>query len=284
MLKKEKEERELTIDWRHLSLSLLRKAWLIVITGILFGMFSIFYNSFFVAPKYSSSVLLYVNNKSLSLGQIDVSMSASDLSASQSLIDTYIVILNSRETLEEVAELAGVEYSYEQIKGMVTTAKKEGTEIFEVIVTTEDPYEAQHIAACISEILPDRIEEIIDGSSMRIVDEAVVNTSKVAPSITRSAIKAFAIGVLIMILAVSVWAIVDPLRATVQNLKSVGRTTGEWRQVVRQTTTFIGLFRNLTRTILTRTLWYAKAGGGNATFLTRTCLSTLIKSTNLMLT
>jgi capsular polysaccharide biosynthesis protein len=209
MLKKEKEERELTIDWRHLSLSLLRKAWLIVISGILLGMFSIFYNSFFVAPKYSSSVLLYVNNKSLSLGQIDVSMSASDLSASQSLIDTYIVILNSRETLEEVAELAGVEYSYEEIKGMVTTAKKEGTEIFEVIVTTEDPYEAQHIAACISEILPDRIEEIIDGSSMRIVDEAVVNTSKVAPSITRSAIKAFAIGVLIMILAVSVWAIVD---------------------------------------------------------------------------
>ena len=45
-----------------------------------------------------------------------VSFSASELSAAQRLVDTYIVILKSIPTLERVIEKAGVNYTYEQLQ------------------------------------------------------------------------------------------------------------------------------------------------------------------------
>lgn len=209
MAKKEEKVHELFIDWRHLLTTLLKKLWLIVICGVVLGVGAFVYTSFFVAPKYSSSVMLYVNNKSFSLNEIDVSISAADLSASQSLIDTYIVIMNNRTTMEEVAERADVDYHYSKLMSMISTSKVEGTEVFKVTVTSEDPYEAAHIANCISEVLPGRIEDIIDGSSMRIVDSAVVNTGKVSPNIFSDTFRAFVVGCLVMAIIIAVLAILD---------------------------------------------------------------------------
>ena len=207
MTKKQENDKELFIDLRQIFTALLHRAWLIVIVGLVAGIAMFVYTSFFVAPKYSSSVMLYVNNKAISMD--DITISASDLSASQSLIDTYIVILKNRTTMEEVAEKSGLPYRYDQLMGMVSTQKVEGTEVFKVTVTTEDPYEAAHIANCISEVLPLRIEEIIDGSSMRIVDSAVVNTGKVSPNISSDTIKAFAIAVFLAAAAIVLLAIID---------------------------------------------------------------------------
>ena len=51
---------------------------------------------------YTASALMYVNNNSLSVGSTKVSLSYSDLTAAKSLVDTYVVILNARTTLNEV--------------------------------------------------------------------------------------------------------------------------------------------------------------------------------------
>ena len=106
MTKKQENDKELFIDLRQIFTALLHRAWLIVIVGFIAGIAVFVYTSFFVAPKYSSSVMLYVNNKAISMD--DITISASDLSASQSLIDTYIVILKNRTTMEEVAEKSGI--------------------------------------------------------------------------------------------------------------------------------------------------------------------------------
>ena len=209
MTKKRESVQEIFIDWRHLLLTLLKKSWLILVSGVICAVLAITYTVFFVTPKYSSSVMLYVNNKSVSVGDIDFSISASDLSASQSLIDTYIVILKNRTTMEEVAAEAGIDYHYGKLMGMISTSKVEGTEVFRVTVTSEDPHEAAHIANCIAKVLPDRIADIIDGSSMKIVDSAIVNPTKVSPNVTTDALKAFVIGCFIMAAFVSLFAIID---------------------------------------------------------------------------
>ena len=193
MRKNEQNETEIVIDVKHVLSVLFKFAWIIVAVGIVLGAVTFGYYSNYVAPQYSASVMLYVNNKSLSVSG-SISISAADLSASQSLIDTYIGILNTRTTMEEVIERAEVDYTPSQLKGMVSAKKVDGTEIFTVTVTSPDPYEAAHIANCISEVLPHRIEDIVDGSSMRIVDSAVVNLNKVSPNIARKTMMAFLIG------------------------------------------------------------------------------------------
>lgn len=204
-----KNEQEIIIDWKYLIKSLIKKAWIIILAGVVFGVSALVYTANFVTPKYASSVMLYVNNRSLSLGDGSVSISAADLSASQSLIDTYIVILRNRTTMEEVAAKSGLGYNSSQLLGMISTSKVEGTEVFRVTVTASDPTEAAQIANTISEVLPERIEDIFEGSSMRIVDSAIVNDSKVSPDITGSVVKCFIIGCFIAAVAVVLLTVLD---------------------------------------------------------------------------
>ena len=182
------------IDILQIFLALWRKAWVIVIAGVLSAILFFGYTSFMVTPMYSSSVLLYVNSSSVTVGNGGVSISASGLSVARSLVDTYIGILETRTTLEKVAKKAGVNYNYSQLKGMVSAETYGETEIFKVKVTTPDPKMSAKIANTIAEVLPDRVSDIIDGCSVRLVDKAVVSNAKSSPNTTRNTLLGFIIG------------------------------------------------------------------------------------------
>jgi capsular polysaccharide biosynthesis protein len=78
-----------------------------------------------------------------------------------------------------------------------------------VTVTCEDPYEASKIANTIAEVLPVRISEIIDGASMEVVDSAIPDVEKVAPSITRYTAVGLVLGVLLSAIVLIVFALMD---------------------------------------------------------------------------
>ena len=65
--------------------------------------------------------MMYVNNSSISVGSTQVNLN--DLTAAQSLVNTYIVILNTRGTLEEVIDQAGLSYDYETLSGMISAGQ-----------------------------------------------------------------------------------------------------------------------------------------------------------------
>ena len=208
MRKKPENEKELVIDVKQLISTLIKFAWLIVIVALVVGALTFVYNSKYVEPKYSSSVMLYVNNTNTLAGG-SIQISAADLSAAQSLVDTYIGILNTRTTMEEVAERAHVDYTAAQLRGMVSAKKLDGTEIFTVTVTTGDAEEAKVIANSIAAVLPGRVEDIIAGSSMRVVDDAVVNETKVSPNITKNTLTAAVLAALATALIIAVLSIFD---------------------------------------------------------------------------
>jgi len=164
--------------------ALWHRAWAIVLTMLLCGIAAFLCTYFLITPKYTARALMYVNNSSISVGSTSVSLS--DLSASQTLVDTYIVILKTRLTLNEVIEQAELPYSYEDLLEMIHASAVNSTEIFEVNVTSPDPAEAERIANTIVHILPEKISEIMDGSSARTVDFAVQPTEKSSPSITKN--------------------------------------------------------------------------------------------------
>lgn len=238
MLKKESTEKEFySIDVSHVFKTIWRRAWLVALSAFLCAALFFSYAYFFIKPSYSASILLYVNNSSFSLGSTEFTISSTELSAAQSLVKTYAVLLNNRTTLERAIEKAGVDYSYEQLSGMIVAAPVNNTEVMKVTVTTGDPHEAAKIANCIAEVLPGRISEIIEGASMEVVDKAVSNTQKVAPSITSYTALGLLIGAFLALAALVVAAISDnsvydeeyilgnydyPILAKVPNLLSSG--------------------------------------------------------------
>ena len=193
----------------HILKALWQRVWLIALSGFLAAVIGFAISAFVITPTYSSSIMLYVNNSSFSLGNTNFSITSSEIVAAQNLVRTYSEILNNRTTLERVIDKTGVPYTYEELSKMIVAAPSNDTEIMKVTVTTTDPYEAAQIANCIAEVLPIRVSEIIDGASMEVVDSAKPNLSKVAPSITKYTAVGMILGVLFMVAVLSILAILD---------------------------------------------------------------------------
>jgi capsular polysaccharide biosynthesis protein len=204
-----KNREVISIDILHIVKALWHRAWIIVIAGVMAAALGFSYASFVLTPQYSSSIMLYVNNSSLSVGGQNISISASQISAAQSLVKTYIVMLQNRTTLEKVIDRADVSYTYEQLSSKIEATAVNETEVMLVTVTTGNPYEAAKIANAIAEVLPERIGEIIDGSSMEVVDSGAVNLQKVSPSITKYTMIGLILGVFLAVAVLAVLAIMD---------------------------------------------------------------------------
>ncbi len=179
----QKERDMIEIDFLKLALILWRKAWAIILAIIVMGgiSFGVTYN--FIAPEYEASIKVYVNNTNQSN---TTTLTQSDLIVAKQLVDTYIVTLESRTTLNQIIAETGLEYDAEELEEMISAAAINETEVFEVTVRSEDAKEAALIANTIADILPSRITEIVENSSVRIVDYAIINDEPVSPSYVKN--------------------------------------------------------------------------------------------------
>lgn len=180
------------IDLLALAKVLWKNALAIALAAVVCGTAAFAYTFFFITPQYQATASLYVNNSSFTFGATSFSISSSELSASNSLVSTYVYILQSRTTLEDVISEANLPYTYEKLSKMVEAKSVPSTAAFEVTVTSTSPAEAELIANTITRLLPERISEIVDGSSVRIVDYAIIPAHRSSPNFTKNT----AIGVL----------------------------------------------------------------------------------------
>ncbi|MBQ7121498.1 MAG: hypothetical protein IJO03_04460 [Clostridia bacterium] len=197
------------IDFAHVVKSVWHRAWVVVISSVLAAVIAFSVAAFAITPTYSSSIMLYVNNSSFTVGDLGFSISSSEISAAQSLVKTYTVLLKNRTTLEKIIKHTGVEYTWEELYEMIEAAPVNETEIMEVTVTSTDPYEAEKLANGIAKILPQRVSEIVEGSSMEVVDSAIANKEKVAPNITQFTAIGFVLGALFSLILLVILALLD---------------------------------------------------------------------------
>ena len=212
---------EVEVDLSRIFRAVIDRAWLVAIIAVLCAVITFAGTFFLVTPEYQSTAMFYVNNSNLSFGDASVSISSGDLSTSRSLVDSYIVILNTRETLMDVVDYAGVSRSYGQVRSMLTSAAVNETEIFQVTVTSSSPQEAERIANAIAYILPKRIGTIIDGTSAKVVDAAVVPTKPSSPSYTNNTIIGFVLG---LVLSVGVIALREIFDITIRAEDDIGQS------------------------------------------------------------
>jgi len=217
MNRRERNE-EMEIDIQRLLKAVLDKFWLILSAVIVTTAVFLVGTFFFITPTYQSTAMFYVNNNDLSVGDASFSISSSDITASKSLVDSYIVILQTRETLADVIDYAGVNCSYEDLRDMISAASVNGTEIFEVVVTNPNPVEAEAIADAIAYILPKRISSIIEGTSAKVVDAAVLPVEPSSPSYAVNAVIGFLLGVTMSVTIVILKEIFDTTVRTEEDL------------------------------------------------------------------
>lgn len=241
---------EMEIDLLRLFNALWKKAWAILLTAAFFAVGTLGFTAAFIKPLYKAEALMYVNSSDISVGGAKLSISQSELTAAQSLVDTYIVILNTRMTMNDVIEQSGVPYTYEEImeKEMISAAAVNSTEVFSIEVTSTDPKEAELLANTIAQILPEKIAAIVEGSSVRIVDYAVVPAEKASPSLTKNTLMGAVLGFILACGVVVVMELMDdqihdsdyliqtyniPVLAVIPDLLST-KSTNEYHQKAEQ--------------------------------------------------
>lgn len=197
------------IDLLKLFRVLWRRALVIILVALLAASAVFAVTLFFIEPTYQATASFYVNNSSISIGSMNYSISAGELSASTTLVNTYIYILKSRTTLEDVIEKASLPYTYKELDELISTKAVTGTAAFDVTVTTGSPTESELIANTIATVLPERITEIVDGSNVRIVDYAIVPAHRAGPSYSKNLIIGFLAGAVLAAGIITVNYIID---------------------------------------------------------------------------
>lgn len=181
-----------------------------ILAGVVFG-----YNSFFVAPTYSTSTTILVNNGGLADVGIDSNnVSNNDLNASLYLVETCVDILESDNMYKELSKALGGKYSYRRLQqGFSPVARGEESLLIDITTWGSDPEEIKKIANTFLEVAPTFIHNNILSVDVKILATAET-TQKVGPRTAYNTIIAFLAGIA---LASLVFVVLSLIKNTIEN-------------------------------------------------------------------
>ncbi len=180
---------EVEIDLKELFGVLWRKAWLILLVGILLAAGAGFYTKRYITPQYQSSSMIYVLGNSSSL------VSLSDLQLGSQLTSDYVVLIESRPVVEEVISNLGMNISYEEMLNKISITNQTDTRIITITATDPDPVQAKKIVDEFANVAKQRMAEIMATDEPTIVEEGYINENPVSPSTLKNCLIAGMIGV-----------------------------------------------------------------------------------------
>lgn len=195
------------VDVVRLLRMLWKRVWVIVGVMALFGVLAWIYSSFMVQPTYRTSFSAYINNKELT--DESVGTTTSDLNASRGLMYVYEDIVESRTVLQNAAAQCG----FEVRSGMISASTAESAPILTVYVTTDDPVTSQKLAEAIAAVAPAQVSEVVQGSTMILIDPPYTPSAPYTPNIFRNVVYSLILGMLLSVIAL---VIIDVVYDNVQ--------------------------------------------------------------------
>lgn len=205
---------EKEIDLRELFAIIRNRLLIIILVTIGGGLLAFLITYFWVTPMYTASVSMYVTNNE---NRSDTAITNGDLTASQGLVDTYIVVLESDTLLSKTAEALPYSYSTEELRRMISAEAINNTEAFRIKVENADPKVAQTIANAVAKIAPDEIKRVVKAGSVEVIDYAKLPEKADWPLERNTAIGLLA-GLLVSILYAVLRSMMDTTIRTEEDL------------------------------------------------------------------
>ena len=196
MEQKQKSRSEVEIDIIPILKALWSKLWLLILVGVIFAGLAFGATKLLVKPTYRCGFTAYVNNQHAQLSKD--SLTSSDLNAAKQLVETYVRIVRSNRILTAAAESISLDRPYSKLQNRVTADVQGETEIIDVHVENQDPQLAYDLANAIATVAPQHMSDIVEGSSMKIIDYPVYNTKRYKPSYIKYSLLGFLFGVLLI--------------------------------------------------------------------------------------
>lgn len=173
--------------------------WIILSTVILALAFGV-YAKFFIDSTYRSEAQMYVSNYT------DITTapgaSTSGLSASQLLVNEYIVILKHDDVTTKVAAQLreqgdGYVMTNGAISGAVSMSSVDETAMLKITATTTDPNLSKAICDAYTAVAPDLLKEVMEMGTIKPMGEEAKVGAKVGPNVFKNAVLGGIIGFVI---------------------------------------------------------------------------------------
>lgn len=190
------------IDILALLMFYLKKLWLIILVGVIAGGLGFAATKLLIQPTYKCSFTAYVNNKKAATSTDAINNS--DVSAAKQLVLTYSQIFKSNTILASADEEMNQSYDVKSLKKMVGIEIQNETEIIQVYAIAKSPEKAYEIASAVAKVSPKIMGDIVEGSSMKIVEYPQLPDSIYSPNYGRYTIISFLAGVLLTLVFLTI--------------------------------------------------------------------------------
>lgn len=177
------ENKDIEIDLGKIFYKMRNKFIYIIIFTIVAAILSGLITHFCVKPRYSATTKMYVYSNTDRIST-DSTITSTELTASQDLVNTYIYILKSDTVLEAVIKDLDLNISPSALRNGISAQQADKTVAFEVTVTATGPKTAAKIANSIAKIAPKEIVRVVKAGGVEIIDYAKVPTKPSSPNLS----------------------------------------------------------------------------------------------------
>ena len=206
-------DQEITIDLVDLFYRLLDSWKLIVCLALVFAIAAGVYTFYFVTPMYRATSIIYV----LSPESI---VNLSSLQLGNALTSDYIKVFDMWEVHEEVISNLNLDYSYSQIKKMLSITNTNNTRMLDISVTSASPAEAATIANEYAKVASEYIHETMAVDKPSIMSVALEPANPISPNKVRNITVGFAIGAILAAAIVTFRYVMDDKLKTAEDIRN----------------------------------------------------------------
>ena len=215
------------LDLREIFEVLLKRWWLIVLAAVVGCGLTLGTSAFIIAPQYTSSVSLYVNNSNESQAMSAVNIN--DINASQKLVNTYIIILQDDEVLTLVGNQLLAEYgadtlsnllkidtiqgeavvNTESLRKVISMSAVTNTEVLKIAVESKSAALSARICTILTEVSPDVLMRIVKAGSVEVIGSATPADKSSSPNILLNSVIGLVAGMALCIVVLLLAHLLD---------------------------------------------------------------------------
>ena len=199
---------EQTIDLSALWIMIKKKMNVIMVITLLVTMISGIVTFFFIEPKYTSTVAVFINDIKTTAGESG-SQTINDINMYQKLVETYSTITKSRAVAEDAIAKLNLDLSVGELQGMIASSAKGNTQFLNISITSNDRELAYKIANQMALSLKS-VSKVLRGADIvQTLDAANVPNSPSSPNLKMNIAIGFMLGLMISVFGVFILEFMD---------------------------------------------------------------------------
>lgn len=176
-------QEEIEINLLELLFAIRKRLWIIVLSMVTLGMMAGLFSYFMITPIYTSKATLYVLSKTST-----TTSTLQDFQIGQQLTKDYMVLIKSRQLVNQVIDNMGLDYKFENLVDNVTVTNPTGTSILQITVNHPDPFMAKKIADEFAHVSEKQIKEMLASDAITKVLDGEIAEYPSSPNVQKNAL------------------------------------------------------------------------------------------------